>query len=57
MILNENSICYFHCGGVLLKDKCFRLPAIKVMFSSIDWSIAVLVVVAELESNTHERYS
>ena len=36
-------------GGV--EDTGFRLPVIKAMFSSIDWFIVVLVVVAELESN------
>ena len=34
----------------------FRLPPIEAMFSSIDWFIAVLlVVVAELESSVYER--
>ena len=34
-----------------IEDRCFRLPPIEAMFSSIGWFIAVLVVVAELESN------
>ena len=34
-----------------VEDRGFRLPPIKAMFSSIDRFIAVLVVVAELESN------
>ena len=34
-----------------VEGKCFRLPPIEAMFSSIDWVIAVLVAVAELESN------
>ena len=51
MLLNESSIFYFHCGGVL-RIGCFGLPSIEAMFSSIDWFVAVLVVVAELESNT-----
>ena len=33
-----------------VEDSCFRLPPIEAMISSIDWFIAVLVVVAEQES-------
>ena len=32
-------------------DRGFRLPPIKTMFGGIDWFIAVLVVVPELEIN------
>ena len=39
-----------------VEDRGFRLPPIEAMFSSIDWFIAVLAVVAELEI-TYERYS
>ena len=51
MLLNEELICRSHCGGVLRIDY-FRLPSIEAIISSIDWFIAVLVVVAELKSNS-----
>lgn len=38
-------------GDERVEDRCFRLPSLEAIFSSTGWLIAVLVVVAERESN------
>ena len=44
------------CDDTSVEEGCFRLSPIEAICSSLDWFIAVLVVVAELEE-TSELHS